>query len=213
MGRNRAGVWLAAALGLLLAAGGAGAAFVDQSQPLLDGGVPPFVVGGSAGQELAQTLTAGMTGRLAAVRLPVGCASGAFTLQVREVDGAAPGQTVVASLSLPAENLPPSPSVVGFRTFAVPGTPFFAAGERFALVLSASGTCEVAAGPLGNPYPRGEGLYRDRSLGPSAWLPLGPRSDLPFETLVEAGDPFPPFSDDRVTGFVAVRCFLSALVP
>jgi hypothetical protein len=188
---------------------------VDQSQPVTDRSALPFVVGGPTNQVLAQTVTAGASARLAAVRLPVGCLSGSLTLQVQEVRAGLPSGAVVASQSLPAASLPPSPPQVRFPTIAVPGTPFFRAGERFALVLRSTGTCEVAAGPVGDAYSGGEALFQDRALGPSRWLPLGPRADLPVETLVEAGPegPLPPFPEDRTTGFVSVQCFLGALGP
>ncbi|MEW6487583.1 MAG: hypothetical protein AB1578_06675 [Thermodesulfobacteriota bacterium] len=208
-------VRLAAAALLVAVAAAAAAAVVDQSQPVTDRSALPFVVGGPTNQVLSQTVTAGVSARLSAVRLPVGCLSGTLTLQVQEVSAGLPSGAAVASQSLPAASLPPPPPEVGFRTIAIPGTPFFEAGERFALVLRSTGTCEVAAGPLGDAYPGGEAVFQDRALGPSGWLPLGPRADLPFQTLVEADTdrPFPPFPEDRTTGFVSVRCFLAALGP
>lgn len=211
MTRGRMPYWLVAAG--LLTAGWAAAALVDQSQPLVDGSAPAFVVGGATAQVLAQTLTAGVTGRLAAVQLPVGCLSGTLTLQVQEVSGGVPSGTVVASHSLPAQSLPAGPPVVGFLTVTIPGTPFFVAGERFALVLRSSGTCEVAAGPLGDSYLGGQGFFRDGTHEPSVWRTLVPRSDLPFQTLVDAEGQLPAFPEEGTTGFVYLRCFLSALGP
>jgi hypothetical protein len=61
-----------------------------------------------------------------------------------------------------------------------------AAGDRFTIALSnASGSCGVWPGPVGDPYPGGNGWF---FAAPNATIaPLGTgtgREDLPFETVV-----------------------------
>ena len=52
-----------------------------------------------------------------------------------------------------------------------------------------SGFFGIFQGPVGNPYPGGDGFFLDTSF-PVFWNPLGPplgnRSDIPFQTFVEA---------------------------
>src|SRR6266498_6101012 len=84
--------------GPLLAAG-----TLDQSQPsqndilVLDAGVGE-----------AQTFTAGVTGNLDQIDLPLAFVAGigTFTIEIRDVVGGAPGPTVLASTTQPVTSLP-----------------------------------------------------------------------------------------------------------
>lgn len=205
--------WLravAACAVIALAGGGAGAA-VDQQQPAVDLAAPGFRVGGVTDQVLAQTVTQGLSGSLSAVRLPVSCTSGSLTLQIQSVAGSVPSGVVLASQSVSGAALPPVFPEAEFRTFFLPVGISLFAGERFAIVLRATGSCEVAAGPLGNPYPRGDAFFRDGASPTGAWSALGARADLPFQTVVDLPGEPGRVEDDGVTGFVSVRCFLGAL--
>src|SRR5687767_1753294 len=106
------------ALSVFFAAGAAGTAradqVIDQLQPLTDPAAGTLAIGGGSGSEqtLAQTLTAALDGELAALFLPVACASGRLVVEVRDVAGdGRPGATVLLRRRVPAGTLPP----VGLR--------------------------------------------------------------------------------------------------
>jgi hypothetical protein len=200
---------------IALSAAQAVGAVADQQQLLVDPFVPGFSIGGATEQVLAQTVTVGIGGPLAAVRLPVSCTSGSLLLQVQGVTAGAPAGVVLASQIFSAAFFPPSSPDVEFRTLSIPSPVEFAVGDRFALVLRSSGTCAVAAGPSGDPYSRGAAFFQDREMPPGSWSALGARGDLPFQTLVgtAADGGLPATADEGATGFVSVRCFLDALWP
>ena len=184
-------------LPLLLVASTAGAQFVDQEQPVMDyTSVGDFVLGGFYNQELAQVFTAGRTGLLAGAEFGLECVNvaeataGTVTLDVRTVEGGVPGSTLLTAATFDAAGFPgywPNDYPPYFRRLELSAPVPVTAGIQYALTLrftSANGTsCGVAAGPEGDPYPGGDGSYREN--GPWGWVPLGPRVDLPFRTLME----------------------------
>lgn len=203
----------AAWLLVLLAAPALGAV-ADQQQLLVDSVAPAFRIGGFTGQELAQVMATGVAGSLVAVRLPVSCTSGSLILEIQSVVGGIPGGVTLAAETFPASSLPPSFAGESFPTLSFFAPATFDAGERFAVVLRSSGTCSVAAGPLGNPYPPGSAYFRDQDTTLDSWSSLGPRDDLPFQTLVDlsgANGGGPATEEDGVTGFLILRCFVDSL--
>lgn len=205
--RLAAGFW-AALLGI---APVAHAGLVDQQQPGVDRQGGPYRIGGVTRQRLAQTITAGLSGRVTEVRFPVSCASGDLRVEIQGVAGGVPSGAVYASRSVHGSELSGDP-FVPFDTVTFGAPPYFSGGSRYALVLSSTGICEVLAGPVGDPYRGGDGLFRDASLSSGDWAPLGDREDLPFQVVVETGG-VPVFFEDQDThAFVKVSCFLQALL-
>ncbi len=56
---------------------------IDQEQPVIDTTVGGLAIGGGSQQQLAQVVTAGITGRLTAVRFPVACSTGSLTVEMQ----------------------------------------------------------------------------------------------------------------------------------
>ena len=81
---------------------------VDQVQAGLAGpSTPTLAIGTSSEQRLAQTVVAGVSGRLHEVLLPVGCADGTLIIEITDVDpGGAPGTTVLSLGRYPASRIP-----------------------------------------------------------------------------------------------------------
>ena len=81
---------------------------LDQSSPSQP---PPanisFAVGGLHHQVLSQTVTTGVSGRLRAVEVPIGCESGRLILEIRDVDGnGQPGGTAIFTESYDIADFP-----------------------------------------------------------------------------------------------------------
>lgn len=98
-----------------------------------------------------------------------------------------PSGVVMTSQTFPATVAPP-PFPYPFRSlvFSTPVT--FAIGEQFAVVLSSPGTCQFSVGPVGDPYPGGDGWFITLPNPLDVWVDLGighGRQDLPFQTLME----------------------------
>jgi hypothetical protein len=153
----------------------------DQEQSVIDATVGGLVI--NSGQVLAQVVTAGISGDLVEVRFPVDGDSGDLIVEIQEVAGGTPNGVILSSQAFPATSLPPAGPTL--RSLAL-GTPVaFSAGDQFAIVLSSAGFFGIFQGPVGDPYPGGDGFFLDPAF-PASWNPLGPpRSDLPFLTLVE----------------------------
>lgn len=154
---------------------------LDQEQPLIDS-----TVGGAiqSDQDLAQIVTAGITGALTEVRFPVFCYTGDdLIVEIQGVAGGAPNDVVLTSQTIPGTSLPTGS--VGFSSLALSAPVFFSAGSSFAIVLRSTGSCAVFQGPIGDPYPGGDGWFRSASNS-NKWVPLGNfgGSDLPFQTFV-----------------------------
>jgi hypothetical protein len=168
---------------------------VDQQQPIIDQaagalGIFQTPTTGGSGQTLVQTVTAGTTGSLDSVWLPVQCASGDLVVQIQGLDGSGEpngvvyASQIVSSMSFPQFGVnPPS-----FRQIAFSSPASFNSGDQFAIVINSPGSCDIFKGPLGDPYAGGEGFFDSRP--PSLLQPLfndGGRDDLPFQTVVTPG--------------------------
>jgi len=175
------------------------AAVVDQQQPVIDDSVGGLAIGGGplSDQKLAQVFTVGLAGYLTEVRLPIACDGGdPLILEIQSVAAGLPDGGVLRSQTYDGAGLPsfaPDPPQLRPFTLAVPLP--VVAGQQLAIFLYSPlpGACGVFQGPVGDPYPGGDGYFDALPNLPRQWLPLGPplgdRSDLPFATLV----------DDRVT--------------
>ena len=168
---------------------------IDQEQPIF--GVGGLGVGAPAANpnELAQGVTAGRTGPLVQVRLPVACSASLginFVLEVQGVTATGlPDGVVLATTSVPSAQLPPFGSnPISFRTFSFASPASFNAGDQFALVFRAPpGGCSIVKGPEGpapgvDSYTGGIGAFRQV---PFSWNALGvfnPPFDFPFQTIV-----------------------------
>jgi len=163
---------------------------VDQSQPTADAAATfTFAIGGPSAQVLAQTFTAGASGKLRQVDLPVACDAGALVLQVRDVTGGVPGTTVLATETYDATSFAPfTPGVATFASLRLAPAPTLAAGTSYALVVSdPTGSCGILPGPVGDPYAGGTAWVLDAATG--TWQPLSlgnDRDDLPFVTYLQS---------------------------
>src|SRR4051794_11038440 len=100
---------------------------------------------------IAQTFTVGKSGRLTSVDLWTVNTMGAgpLTVQIRPLNGEAPGSTVLASATVTTNQ------VGGRVKFAQ--APWVIAGERYALVMStAGGPVWITYVVYGNPYAAGD---------------------------------------------------------
>ena len=185
----RHGTWILI-VGLLLAPLGYGlvdseAATIDQQQPIIDSTVGGLAVGGSSEQKLAQVVTAGVSGFLTGIRLPVSCGTGQLVVEIQGVDEDMPNGVVLTSESIPASSL--RSIGAAFRTIALSEPVFLSAGDVFAIVVSSTGACGLFQGPTGDSYTGGDAFFDSRPNAPG-WICgcefQGARFDLPFETLV-----------------------------
>jgi hypothetical protein len=166
------------------------AVVVDQEQPVIDFSLGEYLVGGVAQEaKLAQVVTAGVSGLLVELRLPVECDEGDLIVEIQEVSGGAPDGNVKTSETLAGPfALPPSDL---FASIALEEPVFMNAGDRFAIVLRSAGACYMSRGPIGDPYPGGNAHSAHNFVSPG-WHPfVGPDFDLPFQTLVEQDDGTP----------------------
>ena len=184
--RNR--VACSVAVALLWCASAEAALVVDQEQStvLADMSVV-YAVGGSSNQVLAQTVTAGMTGNLAAIELPIGCQDGTLVIEIVSLSGDVPGTTVLGSVSVPSAEIPESE----WRRFELDRPIRMSAGDRFAIVLrNPTGACGWRRAPEGDLYTGGEGYFFNNTPGTTEpWVLIGfipgETDDMPFRTLID----------------------------
>ena len=153
---------------------------------------PTMAIDNDPGSEqiLAQTVTAGVTGTLYAIQLPIGCASGRLIVEIRGVDPTTgePTAAVIRSKRIQASRLPTSPSTT-FEEIRLPGGMRFSAGDRFAIVLrNETGSCGLLMGQAGiGGYAGGEAFF-DARPNPPGWVPFedfgSDPADLPFVTIM-----------------------------
>lgn len=187
------------AAGVAVQTASAASPAVDQEQATINvsAGIN-FPIGGFFDQTLAQSVTAGQSGRLTEVRLPIYCAAtGALTVRIEGWAGTRPDGNVLASETFPGASLPFFPGFpddVALRSFPLSAPPTIQAGSQFAVVAAGTG-CAIFPGPVGDPYPSGNAYYRDVDNPWSclcAFPNFGYGADLPFATLVERVDTTPP---------------------
>jgi hypothetical protein len=185
---------------------------VDQSQPTIDGSVGAQALGGTSEQMLAQVFTAGITGKITELQVPVEPISGDLVLELRDAPGGIPAATALSSDSFTAATLPAA-DVDGFRPLPLALPVDCVSGFRYALVLratdlTAGGGFTLAQGPSGDPYPSGSAFFDARPNVPGTWVPTGSRDDLPFKVVVA---PRPPFCDGTC-GLLGLEAILALLL-
>jgi PASTA domain len=173
---------------LLLPGSAQAAPVLDQQQTLMDTNIE-LAVGGGSDQKLAQVVTSGVAGLLTEVRLPLACESTAsLTLQINDA-GTAPGGTNLAVSISPGSLYPPFGGPPAFRSLPIGTPPFIPAETPFAFILSASGSCGLTPGPVGDSYTRGNAYFDARPNPPGIWVCLcgfaNTADDLAFQTLVD----------------------------
>lgn len=164
---------------------GGGGASIDQSQPTADGSAAfTFAIGGPSAQILAQVFTAGVTGRLRELEMPVGCAAGTLVVEIRDAVAGLPSATVLRSESFAATSLPQV--VASFVPLRFRPSPDLNAGSEYAFVLrNQTGSCGILPGPVGDPYAGGNSYFFDPATSQWISLSLGNgREDLPFFTYM-----------------------------
>jgi hypothetical protein len=158
----------------------------DQEQRQVDAATGWLTVGGYYQQKLAQVVTAGKTGLLTAVELPIACfESVSFTIDIQAVTDGMPNGTVLSSTTLPAAMVPVANDPVFYQLPIVPV--LVTADEQTAIVLTApdDASCAIAPAPEGNPYAGGDAYFDSRPNQVGVWVPNGPpRYDMPFATVV-----------------------------
>jgi hypothetical protein len=145
-------------------------------------------------QSLAQSFTAGLSGSLDQVDLSLtafGTPSAATNVQIRNFSAGLPGDSVLASTSVPASGVSGTGGFVSFH-FATPAP--VSTGTQYALVAySASVFPDDDAWSLGsgtNPYSRGN-VFMTSNSPPSAPWSSNTTNDLAFRTYVAPAPPAP----------------------
>lgn len=167
---------------------------LDQQADVADPIPFTFALGGFFNQVLYQSFTVGLGGRLAKIRLPIGCESGEVILEIFDAnsDGLPiAGAPARLTRAFDAEMFPAvvsgdfQPLPMGARLRVSPG-------ERLVMVLSnPSGSCGIAFGVAGDHYLGGTGHAEDTVNTfpvPLHFSPTNP-DDLPFQTFVQARGP------------------------
>jgi hypothetical protein len=196
MARRTRTFLLAAVAGVaaLIPAAGASAGTLDQQQTISNfGGLQV-----NSTHSKAQTFTAGLTGQLDQVDLALSgpTATTPMTVQIRDGSATAPGDTVLASASVPTTAAPGTEAFVPI-TFSSPAS--VTAGIRYSIVAfnDSDGWFWYAGQlPITSAYPGGS--FYGSSNGPPAtgpWSGGNPDADFEFKTYVAPPPPPPPPGD------------------
>lgn len=194
---------------LILASTANAGIVLDQQQPLIEPAHVTRAIGGASEQQLAQTVTAGISGRLVEVHVPVACGSGEVILEISGLSASgAPGAPTFARELRPAGEFAPVADPPVFHRFVLDPAPRFDAGDRFTILLrDNTGACEMWLSPTGDAYPRGDGWFINNVPPTTDWTRNAdtpePFQDFPFRTFVDdtpapVHHPSPPCI---VTGF------------
>jgi hypothetical protein len=185
-----------AAVAALIAPASASAGTLDQQQTISNFGGLQVANNNSK----AQTFTAGLTGQLDQVDLALSLMNVSTPLTVQICDGSdtAPGDTVLASASLPTSAATSSESFVPI-TFASPAS--VTAGTQYSIVALNDGPAAANAWfwyagktDTASAYEGGT-LYSspdDVSPGGGPWFPGNAMADFEFKTYVAPPPPPPP---------------------
>ncbi len=158
----------------------------------------PFTYALNSGQVLYQSLTVGLSGRLAQLRLPIGCESGTVIVEIFNADsdglpvaGERPRLTRRYRADFFPEVVP-----LDFQALPLGGRVGVTAGNRIVIVLSnPTGSCGIAFGVPGDAYFGGTG-HADDTTDVFPPVPLnisaGMGDDLPFQTFVRLTGPGSP---------------------
>ncbi len=166
-----------------LAPAGAGAGTLDQQQ----GDATGSALDAYSNQSLAQTFTAGHSGKIDQVDLHLGeflSPSAPLSVEIRNVSGGLPGSMVLASKSVSASDVPPD-TAAAFVAINFAGSASVSAGTQYAIVAYSStgfsNTYLWRESSTPNPYAGGVGVFTP-GAPTSSWMSLG--GDLAFKTYV-----------------------------
>ena len=184
-----------AAVAALMAAASASAGTLDQQQTISNfGGLQV-----SSHNSKAQTFTAGLTGQLDQVDLALsgaGSPTTPLTVQIRDGSATAPGDTVLATASVPTSAVASTESFVPIA-FTSPAS--VAAGTQYSIVAfnGSTGWFWYSGWTMSGPLSAYEGgkLYSspdDVSPGGGPWFEGNPLADFEFKTYVAPPPPPPP---------------------
>ena len=183
-----AATFVVACAACLLAPGFALAGTLDQQQTQISSSA--FSIG--MNQTVAQTFTAGITGKIDEVDLHLGylvAPTAALTVEIQSASGGVPTGTALASSSIPTSAVTSSSAFIPV-TFTSQAS--VAAGTQYAIVASSTtpavNTWEWTDAASTNPYPGGTALYAPP--GSSAWA-NDTTADLTFKTYVVPSPPVP----------------------
>jgi len=165
---------------------------IDQRQIGIDLTTGTLAIGGGSDQKLAQVVTAGTSGLLTAVGIPL-AGNGTLDLEIQGVTAHQPNGNILAAQSFDGSAFPDFfTDPQGFRRLELAQPIFFSAGTSFAFVLSAPGAQQgdsfgVLQGPVGDSYSGGDAFFDARPNAMGVWAPFSDfgRDDLPFETFVQ----------------------------
>jgi hypothetical protein len=209
----RAGLFV---LLLISVANGNAAVLLDQEQSTITLGTSGegFLVGGVQQYELAQTVTAGIDGRLVRVDFPVVCESGRLEVEIRELTegeipgSLVPGTTILARGGADASAFPADGGFV-FRPIDVRPPVAMNAGRQFAITLrNETGRCGVGMGLDTDLYAGGASWWRYSGTPADVWLGTGGFADpvdTAFRTWVDSSPAHSAgFAPCSVAGFGSV---------
>jgi len=163
----------------------ANAQTIDQQQPIIDTSRGFLGVGGDSQQKLAQTFEVGVSGRLMALDLPLGC-NGDLRIEVRQQNGSLPNGRFVRRLDVNNADF----FYDGFRRFSFLVPIDVSRGDKlaFTVEMTDGGNCNYGTSPAGDTYAGGQGFFDSRP-NPPGWLAFkavpDPYKDLPFKTIME----------------------------
>jgi hypothetical protein len=165
--------------------GAASAGTLDQQQT----GTDPHTFTVGANQAIAQTFTAGLSGKIDRVDLVIdkeSAPAAPLSVEIRSVSGGSPTSTVLAATSVPASAVSTSPTFVSIG-FASPATAV--AGTQYAIVASSAAAVfneyEWTEAPLppANPY-AGGAVFEMAPPTSGSWAAAAAGVDLAFKTYV-----------------------------
>ena len=168
---------------------------LDQQQPT----VAPMALNAHSTQSVAQTFTAGLSGKLDQVDLNLNMSGSPpvpLIVELREVSGGLPGGAILASQSVLSSGVVAFPGS-GWVSFAFPTPAPVTAGTQYAIVAhSAAVFPETYAWSQGmgtDPYAGGAAYLASPPTAPWMPVPVGP-PDFAFKTYVV---PLPPPTGQR----------------
>ena len=173
---------------------------LDQQQPT----VGSMALNAHSMQSVAQTFTAGLTGKLDQVDLNLnksGTPPVPLTVELRDVSAGLPGSAVLASQSVLASSVVAFPGS-GWVSFAFPTPGSVTAGTQYAIVAQSAAvfpdTYAWSQGTGTDPYAGGAAYFASSSPPTTAWMPvpIGP-PDFAFKTYVVPAPPLTPPTGQR----------------
>jgi hypothetical protein len=159
---------------------------IDQEQPVIS--TTLMFIGSNSLQKVAQVFTAGRSGYLSYVTVPVACmASARLHVAITETNGlGAPGGVLLAEETLRGANYPGG--ATSFRIIQFCSPAYVTAGQQYALTLDVPNapklSCGLLVGPTGDTYAGGVG-YFDALPNSPGWNANIPEMDLAFQTYVD----------------------------